>query len=170
MSFTAYIDGQYGTTGLQIHERLGAHPDIEVLSIDQERKKDPELRKEFLNKADVVFLCLPDDASRQAVALIDGVNMKDYHKNPEKYSIYNKDHKRYKQYEPFLLKREKNRLDAYVANRKLKRTSWSEQVDQNRDQLVEYVKNNPAKAEHEFEKIEANLGVGMPDNLKYILK
>ena len=71
MSFTAYIDGQYGTTGLQIHERLGAHPDIEVLSIDQERKKDPELRKEFLNKADVVFLCLPDDASREAVALID---------------------------------------------------------------------------------------------------
>lgn len=106
----------------------------------------------------------------RAVALIDGVNMKDYHKNPEKYSIYNKDHKRYKQFEPFLLKREKNRLDAYVANRKLKRTSWSEQVDQNRDQLVGYVKNNPATAEHEFGKIEAKLGVGMPDNLKYILK
>jgi N-acetyl-gamma-glutamyl-phosphate reductase len=71
MSFTAFIDGQYGTTGLQIHDRLGAHPEIEVLSIDQARKKDPELRKEFLNKADVVFLCLPDEASREAVALID---------------------------------------------------------------------------------------------------
>ncbi|MEJ2063312.1 MAG: N-acetyl-gamma-glutamyl-phosphate reductase [Reinekea sp.] len=68
---TAYIDGQYGTTGLQIQERLNAHPNVELLSIPEDQKKDPELRREFLNKADVVFLCLPDDASRQAVALID---------------------------------------------------------------------------------------------------
>ncbi|TCS43796.1 N-acetyl-gamma-glutamyl-phosphate reductase [Reinekea marinisedimentorum] len=68
---TAYIDGQYGTTGLQIQERLSAHPNVDVLSIPEEQKKDPELRREFLNKADVVFLCLPDDASREAVTLID---------------------------------------------------------------------------------------------------
>ena len=71
MGFTAYIDGQYGTTGLQIQERLEAHPDIELLSIPEEQKKDPALRKEFLNKADVVFLCLPDDASREAVGLVE---------------------------------------------------------------------------------------------------
>ncbi len=68
---TAYIDGQYGTTGLQIQERLAAHPNVDVLSIPEEQKKDPQLRREFLNKADVVFLCLPDDASREAVSLID---------------------------------------------------------------------------------------------------
>lgn len=71
MSFTAYIDGQYGTTGLQIQDRLSAHPEIELLSIPEERKKEPELRREYLNKAQVVFLCLPDEASKEAVALID---------------------------------------------------------------------------------------------------
>jgi N-acetyl-gamma-glutamyl-phosphate reductase len=70
-TITAYIDGQYGTTGLQIQERLAAHPNVDVLSIPEAQKKDPELRREFLNKADVVFLCLPDDASREAVALVD---------------------------------------------------------------------------------------------------
>lgn len=70
-SITAYIDGQYGTTGLQIQERLARHPNVEVLSIPESQKKDPAIRKEFLNKADVVFLCLPDDASREAVSLID---------------------------------------------------------------------------------------------------
>ncbi|EAR09784.1 N-acetyl-gamma-glutamyl-phosphate reductase [Reinekea blandensis] len=68
---TAYIDGQYGTTGLQIHQRLADHPDVDILSIPEAQKKDPALRREFLNKADVVFLCLPDDASREAVRLID---------------------------------------------------------------------------------------------------
>jgi len=70
MTYTAFIDGQYGTTGLQIQGRLEAHPDIELLSIPETQKKDPALRAEFLNKADVVFLCLPDAASREAVALI----------------------------------------------------------------------------------------------------
>lgn len=67
----AYIDGQYGTTGLQIQQRLEHHPVVELLSIPEDQKKDPTLRREFLNKADVVFLCLPDDASREAVTLID---------------------------------------------------------------------------------------------------
>ncbi|MBU2864422.1 N-acetyl-gamma-glutamyl-phosphate reductase [Reinekea forsetii] len=73
-NITAYIDGQYGTTGLQIQDRLAAHPNVTVLSIPEAQKKDPKLRKEFLNKADVVFLCLPDDASREAVSLIDNDN------------------------------------------------------------------------------------------------
>ena len=73
-NITAYIDGQYGTTGLQIQERLAAHPNVDVLNIPEAQKKDPELRREYLNKADVVFLCLPDDASREAVSLIDSPN------------------------------------------------------------------------------------------------
>ena len=73
-NITAYIDGQYGTTGLQIQERLAAHPNVDMLNIPEAQKKDPELRREYLNKADVVFLCLPDDASREAVSLIDSPN------------------------------------------------------------------------------------------------
>ncbi|WP_287418684.1 N-acetyl-gamma-glutamyl-phosphate reductase [Reinekea sp.] len=70
MTVTAFIDGQYGTTGLQIQSRLEAHPDVELLSIPEAQKKDPQLRETYLNRADVVFLCLPDEASRAAVALI----------------------------------------------------------------------------------------------------
>lgn len=66
-----YIDGQAGTTGLQIYERLGGRQDIELLTIDPERRKDPEERKKLLNGADLVFLCLPDQAAREAVALIE---------------------------------------------------------------------------------------------------
>ena len=66
-----YIDGQEGTTGLQIYERLGKRDDIELLLIDEEKRKDVEERKKLLNAADLVFLCLPDGAAREAVALIE---------------------------------------------------------------------------------------------------
>ena len=66
-----YIDGKEGTTGLQIYERLGGRQDIELLLIDEEKRKDPAERKKFLNHADLVFLCLPDAAAREAVAMID---------------------------------------------------------------------------------------------------
>ena len=66
-----YIDGKEGTTGLQIYERLGGRDDIELLLIDEEKRKDTEERQKFLNAADLVFLCLPDAAAREAVALID---------------------------------------------------------------------------------------------------
>ena len=66
-----YIDGKEGTTGLQIYERLGERDDIELLLIDEEKRKDVEERRRLLNAADLVFLCLPDDAAREAVALID---------------------------------------------------------------------------------------------------
>ena len=65
-----YIDGKEGTTGLQIYERLGGRDDIELLLIDEDKRKDPVERKKLLNAADLVFLCLPDDAAREAVSLV----------------------------------------------------------------------------------------------------
>ncbi|MGR8919103.1 MAG: N-acetyl-gamma-glutamyl-phosphate reductase [Gammaproteobacteria bacterium] len=66
-----FIDGEAGTTGLQIKERLAPRADIELLSLDDARRKDPSARAEALNAADVAILCLPDDAAREAVALVD---------------------------------------------------------------------------------------------------
>lgn len=66
-----FVDGQEGTTGLRIHEYLAARGDVEVLRIDADRRKDAAERKKLLNAADVAFLCLPDVAAREAVALVD---------------------------------------------------------------------------------------------------
>ena len=66
-----YIDGKEGTTGLQIYERLGKRDDIELLLIDEEKRKDLTERKKLLNAADLAFLCLPDAAAIEAVSLID---------------------------------------------------------------------------------------------------
>lgn len=68
--FKIFVDGQEGTTGLQINERLAKHNGIEILKIDNDKKKDIEVKKQFLNEADVVFLCLPDDASRESASLV----------------------------------------------------------------------------------------------------
>ncbi|MEW9836881.1 N-acetyl-gamma-glutamyl-phosphate reductase [Mesorhizobium marinum] len=65
-----FIDGEHGTTGLQIRARLADRNDIDVLSIPVERRKDPEARADFLRAADIAILCLPDDAARESVALI----------------------------------------------------------------------------------------------------
>jgi len=65
-----YIDGKEGTTGLQIYDRLAGREDIELLLIDEDRRKDRSERKKFLNAADLVFLCLPDAAAVEAVSLI----------------------------------------------------------------------------------------------------
>lgn len=70
MTHTVFIDGEAGTTGLQIRQRLAGRNDLEVLSIDPARRKDADARAELLNGADAVVLCLPDDAARQAVDLI----------------------------------------------------------------------------------------------------
>ena len=64
-----YIDGKEGTTGLQIYDRLAARADIELLLIDEDKRKDTEERKKLINAADIVFLCLPDAAAVEAVAL-----------------------------------------------------------------------------------------------------
>ncbi|MBN1532331.1 MAG: N-acetyl-gamma-glutamyl-phosphate reductase [Spirochaetes bacterium] len=70
MTIRVFVDGQEGTTGLRIHERLAARSDIELLQIDPERRKDPGARRGLLNAADVAFLCLPDDAARESVSLV----------------------------------------------------------------------------------------------------
>ncbi len=66
-----FIDGSAGTTGLRIYERLAARRDITLLTLPEERRKDTEARREMLNRADIAFLCLPDDAAREAVGMIE---------------------------------------------------------------------------------------------------
>lgn len=70
MKHRVFVDGQEGTTGLRIHEYLGARADVEVLRIDPDKRKDAGERARLLNAADVAFLCLPDAASREAAALV----------------------------------------------------------------------------------------------------
>ena len=72
--YKVFVDGQEGTTGLEINERLRKRDDVEILRIDPEKRKDAAERGSCLNGADIVFLCLPDDAARESVSLI---------KNPE---------------------------------------------------------------------------------------
>ncbi len=71
MSSTVFIDGAAGTTGLEIVERLSARPQFSLLVLDEARRKDDAARAEALNAADFVILCLPDEAARQAVAMIE---------------------------------------------------------------------------------------------------
>ncbi len=70
MKRSIFIDGQSGTVGLKIHERLSARKDIELIEIPVGKRKDPEARKKLLNEAEIVFLCLPDDAARESVGFI----------------------------------------------------------------------------------------------------
>ncbi|MDF2542938.1 MAG: argC2 [Herbinix sp.] len=65
-----YVDGQTGTTGLKIHERLSLYPELDMITIDYDKRRDPQERAKCLNEADIVFLCLPDDAAKEAVGLI----------------------------------------------------------------------------------------------------
>ena len=71
-----YIDGQAGTTGLQIYDRLGQRDDIELLQISDALHRDVEERKKFMNAADLVFQCLPDAAAVVAVGLVENPETK----------------------------------------------------------------------------------------------
>ena len=71
MTAKVFIDGEAGTTGLQIRERLVGRDDIDLLAIAPARRKGADARAELLNAADAVILCLPDEAAREAVSLID---------------------------------------------------------------------------------------------------
>lgn len=71
MSASVFIDGAVGTTGLEIRERLAGRTDLELVTLADDKRKDAAARRDAINAADVVILCLPDDAAREAVALID---------------------------------------------------------------------------------------------------
>jgi len=70
MKRTVFIDGQHGTVGLNIQERLNGRKDIELIEIPAEKRKDSGAKQKLLNEADIVFLCLPDDAARESVSFI----------------------------------------------------------------------------------------------------
>ncbi len=71
MTHTVFIDGAAGTTGLEIADRLAGRSEFALVTLDEARRKDPAARREALNEADFAILCLPDEAAREAVALID---------------------------------------------------------------------------------------------------
>lgn len=71
MSSHIFIDGGHGTTGIEIAERLAGRPELTLLTVDEKDRRDAGARREALNAADIVILCLPDEAAREAVALID---------------------------------------------------------------------------------------------------
>lgn len=76
MKTKVYIDGQSGTTGLQIYDRIGQREDLELLRIPEELRHDPDERKKYLNSADIVFLCLPDEGARESVSFIENPNVR----------------------------------------------------------------------------------------------
>jgi N-acetyl-gamma-glutamyl-phosphate reductase len=69
-----FIDGEHGTTGLQIRTRLAARRDVELLSIPEVERRNAAMREDLLNSADIAILCLPDDASREAIGMLSGNN------------------------------------------------------------------------------------------------
>ena len=64
-----FIDGSAGTTGLRIHQRLSERSDITLITLPEQRRKDISARRQAINSADIVFLCLPDEAAKESVYL-----------------------------------------------------------------------------------------------------
>lgn len=76
MKYKIFIDGKEGTTGLRIYERFQNRNDIEIITIDEDKRKDLDERKKCINMSDITFLCLPDSAAIEAVGLIENENTK----------------------------------------------------------------------------------------------
>ncbi len=74
--YNIFIDGREGTTGLQIFQRLEKRKDVNIISLPEEKRKDVSARRECLNSADLCFLCLPDEAARQSVSLIENTSVR----------------------------------------------------------------------------------------------
>ncbi|PKO92301.1 MAG: N-acetyl-gamma-glutamyl-phosphate reductase [Betaproteobacteria bacterium HGW-Betaproteobacteria-10] len=74
MTYKVFVDGQEGTTGLQINEYLAKRTDIALLKISADKRKDIAERQRLINESDVTFLCLPDDAAKESVALVDNAH------------------------------------------------------------------------------------------------
>lgn len=74
--YNVFIDGKEGTTGLQIFDRLGKRRDVRVIALPEEKRKDVAARREAINGADVVFLCLPDGAAKESVSLVESDKVK----------------------------------------------------------------------------------------------
>ena len=72
--YKIFVDGQEGTTGLQIRERLAQHEGIEILEISEDKRKDTKTRQAMINESDITFLCLPDEAARESASLATGRN------------------------------------------------------------------------------------------------
>ena len=68
--YKVFVDGQEGTTGLQIRDRLLGHGGVTLIEIDPARRKDVSERRRLLNEADLAFLCLPDAAAKESAALV----------------------------------------------------------------------------------------------------
>ncbi|MBR7064005.1 MAG: N-acetyl-gamma-glutamyl-phosphate reductase, partial [Treponema sp.] len=76
MAHKIFIDGKEGTTGLKILAHFSLRSDIEFISLSEEKRKDKEARKKCINESDVTFLCLPDEAAREAVSLLENSHTK----------------------------------------------------------------------------------------------
>ena len=76
MKKNIFIDGEVGTTGLQVHEKLSKHPNVSILPLDHSKRKDPLYKKEMLEASDVTFLCLPDDSAIETVKIADELDDK----------------------------------------------------------------------------------------------
>lgn len=74
MTYKVFVDGQEGTTGLQINEYLAQRADVELLKIEADKRKDLAERKRLINESDITFLCLPDEAAKESVTLVDNPN------------------------------------------------------------------------------------------------
>ncbi|MDC1356072.1 N-acetyl-gamma-glutamyl-phosphate reductase [Pseudomonadota bacterium] len=76
MKKNIFIDGEVGTTGLQVHEKLSKHPNVSILPVDHSKRKDPLYKKEMLEASDVTFLCLPDDSAIETAKIADELDDK----------------------------------------------------------------------------------------------